>query len=58
MDTGSLKVLELALIVGVVGYFYFRQRNNLQRLKDEREAGQQADEQTPETDRGDGDSRS
>ncbi|WP_200345962.1 hypothetical protein [Halochromatium glycolicum] len=58
MDTGSLKVLELALIVGVVGYFYFRQRNNLQRLKDEREAGQQADEKTPETDRGDGDSRS
>ncbi|NBC48683.1 MAG: hypothetical protein GVY22_11965 [Gammaproteobacteria bacterium] len=58
MDTGSLKVLELALIVGVVGYFYFRQRNNLQRLKDEREAGRQAGEKAPNTDRGDGDSRS
>lgn len=38
MDTGSLKAVELALIVGVVGYFYLRQRSNLQRLKEEREA--------------------
>lgn len=40
MDAGSLKGLELLLIVGVVGYFYLRQRSNLQRLKEEREAKQ------------------
>lgn len=38
MSTSSLKVLELLLIVAVVGYFYIRQRNHLQRLKQEREA--------------------
>jgi hypothetical protein len=38
MDTGSLKVVELLLIVGVVGYFYFRQRSNLQRLRQARES--------------------
>jgi hypothetical protein len=43
MDTGSLKVVELLLIVGVVGYFYLRQRSNLQRLKEEREARQSAE---------------
>ncbi|MFP4602562.1 MAG: hypothetical protein ACLFNA_06500 [Halochromatium sp.] len=40
MDMGAFKALELLLIVGVVGYFYIRQRQNLQRLKDEREAKQ------------------
>ncbi len=40
MDMGSFKALELLLIVGVVGYFYIRQRQNLQRLKEEREAKQ------------------
>lgn len=43
MDTGSFKLLELLLIVGVVGYFYINQRNNLQRLKEEREAKQAED---------------
>lgn len=40
MDASSFKIVELLLIVGVVGYFYIRQRNNLQRLKEEREAKQ------------------
>ncbi|WP_201244694.1 hypothetical protein [Halochromatium salexigens] len=40
MDMGSFKALELLLIVGVVGYFYIRQRQHLQRLKEEREAKQ------------------
>ncbi|MEA3641768.1 MAG: hypothetical protein VBE63_17785 [Lamprobacter sp.] len=40
MDIASFKALELLLIVGVVGYFYIRQRNNLQQLKEEREAKQ------------------
>lgn len=43
METSSFKVVELLLIVGVVGYFYIRQRNNLQRLKEEREAKQAKD---------------
>ena len=50
MDTSSLKGLELLLIVGVVGYFYIRQRNNLQRLKEEREAKQAEDEVKADTD--------
>jgi len=40
MDMGSFKALELLLIVGVVGYFFYRQRQSLQRLKDERESKQ------------------
>ena len=40
MDMGTFKALELLLIVAVVGYFFFRQRQSLQRLKDEREAKQ------------------
>jgi len=50
MDMGSFKALELALIVGVVGYFYIRQRRNLQRLKEKHEStradGSQDDGQT------------
>ncbi len=49
MDTGSFKILELLLIVGVVGYFYIRQRNNLQRLKEEREARQANDADQSDT---------
>ncbi len=40
MDMDTFKALELLLIVAVVGYFFFRQRQSLQRLKDEREAKQ------------------
>jgi uncharacterized protein HemX len=49
MDMGSFKALELALIVGVVGYFYIRQRRNLHRLKEEREAKQAENEQETRT---------
>lgn len=50
MDSGSVKVLELALIVGVVGYFYWRQRGNLQRLKEEREAKRKAESSANDAD--------
>jgi len=37
MDMLSFKVLELILVVGVVGYFYVRQKRTLERLRQERE---------------------
>lgn len=40
MDMGSFKALELLLIVGAVGYFYYQQRQSVQRLKDEGESKQ------------------
>lgn len=36
MDMQSLKVLELLLIVGVVGYFFLRQRRSADQAKQER----------------------
>jgi hypothetical protein len=53
MDTGTLKGLELLLIVGVVGYFYLRQRSNLQRLKEEREAKQREESGREQATQGD-----
>jgi len=43
MDTGTLKGLELALIAGVVLWFYFRQMGQLKSLKEQREAERKAD---------------
>jgi uncharacterized protein HemX len=40
MDMGTFKALELLLIVGVVGYFFYQQRQSLQRAREEREAKQ------------------
>jgi len=38
MDMQSFKALELLLIVGVVGWFYLRQKRSLDQLRQEREA--------------------
>lgn len=38
MDMQSLKVLELLLIVGVVGYFFLRQKRSADQAKQERSA--------------------
>jgi hypothetical protein len=43
METGTLKGLELALIAGVVLWFYFRQMGQLKSLKQQREAKQESD---------------
>jgi hypothetical protein len=43
METGTLKGLELALIAGVVLWFYFRQMGQLKSLKEQREAKREAD---------------
>jgi hypothetical protein len=40
MEMQTFKLLELFLIVGVVGYFFLRQRRSLEQLKQEREAKQ------------------
>jgi hypothetical protein len=41
MEMQTFKLFELLLIVGVVGYFFLRQRRSLEQLKQEREAKQQ-----------------
>jgi NADH:ubiquinone oxidoreductase subunit 6 (subunit J) len=43
MDTGTFKAIELIVIVGAVVWLYSSQQRNLKRLKDEREARQQAE---------------
>jgi hypothetical protein len=50
MDMGTFKALELLLIVGVVGYFFLRQRRSLQQLKEEREAKQARTDEASGTD--------
>jgi hypothetical protein len=37
MDTGTLKAIELIVIIGAIAWFYSSQQRNLKRLKDERE---------------------
>ena len=41
MEMQTFKLFELLLIVGVVGYFFLRQRRSLEQLKQEREDKQQ-----------------
>ena len=41
MDMQSIKVLELVVIVGVIGWFYLRQRRSLDQLRQQREAKRQ-----------------
>jgi hypothetical protein len=43
MDMHSLKLIELALIVGIVGYFYLRSRRPTERSQD-RQDEQPSDE--------------
>lgn len=43
METGTLKGLELALIAGVVLWFYFRQMGQLKSMKGQRDADRDRD---------------
>lgn len=52
MDMGTFKALELLLIVGIVGYFFYRQRQSLQRARDELEAKRAESDDTTQADDG------
>ncbi len=48
METGTLKGLELALLAGVVLWFYFSQMGKLKTLKQAREAKQGSEDDNKE----------
>lgn len=41
MEMSTLKGIEFIVIIALVGWFYFKQTNDLKRLKAEREAKQE-----------------
>ncbi|KAA6184965.1 hypothetical protein F2Q65_10525 [Thiohalocapsa marina] len=57
MDSGAVKAIEFIVIIGAVAWFFNSQQRNLKRLKEEREARQQAEQETasPASKHSDGD---